>query len=370
MPKLSILDPIGTGPGELSAKEFKSQLEGLEGDLVIEIHSEGGDIIEGFAIHDALKEYPGRVTTKTVNAFSIASIIALAGDDRQITENGHFMIHNGMGGASGTAAEMRQSADLVEKMTNRMVDIYANTTGIDREEVQRLMDRETWFDADEALTMGLATAKTEPVRMAAAIDWSKYRHAPCADKTPTATGAVGDEPDTTKEGDPVSKVEGKKPATIKQLKAACPKASSDFLLAMAEEEVTEDEARAEYVKELESKLAAMDEYEQKCTSLMEENEALKSQLTAMDDEEPEAMEEEPQPEAMEEEEEEAAPAATTKAIRRPASNRKINAAAEWRSKVGEIAKQENIPRHKAVARAARLYPELRAEMVKQANAGR
>ena len=120
---------------------------------------------------------PQKVTAKVEGlAASIASIIALGADEVSMSQNSLFMIHNVWGGETGGAKDMRKAADLMDKMSDRLVNIYVSKTGKDELEVRDWMDNETWFTADEALEAGFINYVDEPIALAAKFDISKLNY--------------------------------------------------------------------------------------------------------------------------------------------------------------------------------------------------
>jgi hypothetical protein len=87
-------------------------------------------------------------------AASIASVIALAGDEIRMQDNSFFMIHDPWSFAMGNAADMRKTADLLDKVGNTIVREYAKASKQDEEKIREWMSNETWFDANEALDAG------------------------------------------------------------------------------------------------------------------------------------------------------------------------------------------------------------------------
>jgi ATP-dependent Clp protease, protease subunit len=97
--RISIFDPIGFDPwtGEgVTAKRIAAALRTLDGaDVTVNINSPGGDMFEGLAIYNLLREYSGKVVVKVLGlAASAASIIAMAGDEVRIARAGFLNIHN------------------------------------------------------------------------------------------------------------------------------------------------------------------------------------------------------------------------------------------------------------------------------------
>jgi hypothetical protein len=102
----------------------------------------------------------------------------MAGDEIVMPENAFLMIHDPSGLVMGTAAEMREMADTMDKIAGSMIRGYAGRSGRSEEEIAALMAAETWFDAEAAIAAGLATRMVEPVRIAASFDVAAFRNAP------------------------------------------------------------------------------------------------------------------------------------------------------------------------------------------------
>ena len=181
--EILIYEDIGDGwLGGISAKQFVEDLKSIPkvGDITVRINSEGGSVFDGTAIYNALKNYDATINVKIDGlAASIASIIAMAGDTIEMAENAFMMIHNPWVVAAGTADELRDQADIMDKVQEKLVGTYSKRTNIDDEKVAELMAAETWMTADEALEMGFIDSITEEVRMAAKVNHAeRYRHTP------------------------------------------------------------------------------------------------------------------------------------------------------------------------------------------------
>ena len=146
--------------GGVNLKNVVQQLQANSAADVINvhIHSVGGDVFEGFAIHDALRNSGKQIVT-TIEGLcaSIATVVALAGDVRKMTENSQFMIHNPWGFSGGEASDMRKTADLLEGMEFKISDFYATKTGGDAATFRDLMKAETWMTAAQAKEYGFVT---------------------------------------------------------------------------------------------------------------------------------------------------------------------------------------------------------------------
>jgi ATP-dependent Clp protease protease subunit len=161
---ISIFDPIGvdfwTGEG-VTAKRVAGALRGIgaDKDVSVNINSPGGDLFEGLAIYNLLREHKGTVTVKVLGlAASAASIIAMAGDEIQIARAGFFMVHNTWVIAIGNRNDLRDIADTLEPFDVAMADIYTARTGLDPKAVQKKMDAETWINGSAAVDEGWADA--------------------------------------------------------------------------------------------------------------------------------------------------------------------------------------------------------------------
>ncbi|MEO0375589.1 MAG: head maturation protease, ClpP-related [Cyanobacteria bacterium P01_A01_bin.17] len=156
---LNILGVIGEdyyaddGTPASKVSDFLAQAGGE--DVVININSPGGDFFDGLAIHSMLKDYEGKVHVKILGlAASAASVIALAGDEIEIAKSGFYMIHNSWSLGIGNKHDMRAVADMLDKFDASMKELYMETTGLEADEVVKMMDEETWLSSEGAIDMG------------------------------------------------------------------------------------------------------------------------------------------------------------------------------------------------------------------------
>lgn len=158
---ISVYDVIGydywTGEG-VTAKRVAGALRAMgKGPVTVNVNSPGGDMFEGLAIYNLLREHEGEVTVKVLGlAASAASIIAMAGDTVQIARAGFFMIHNAWVVASGNRNDLREFADWLEPFDAAMADIYAARTGAESKAMAKLMDAESWIGGSQAVEDGFA----------------------------------------------------------------------------------------------------------------------------------------------------------------------------------------------------------------------
>ena len=164
-----IYDEIG-GYG-VGANNFIQDLEGL-GDVEqidLRISSPGGSIIEGNVIFNAIKRHPANVTVYIDGmAASMASVIAMAGDEILMADNALLMIHNPWTVSIGDSEQLRKDADLMDKMKSAITNAYGRSN-YSEEELEELMNAETWFTADEAIEAGFIDGTIEGLKAAASI---------------------------------------------------------------------------------------------------------------------------------------------------------------------------------------------------------
>jgi ATP-dependent Clp endopeptidase proteolytic subunit ClpP len=177
--EIVIYDEIGAFG--IPAKVFLDELKALGpvAELTVRINSPGGSVFDGVAIYNALKRHDAAITVWIDGiAASIASMIAMAGDEVVMPENAMLVLHDPSGLVAGTAADMRAMAEALDRMKGGMVAAYREKSGRDDAEIEGLMAAETWLSAEEAVDLGLADRVEQPVRMAAHFDLSCFRNTP------------------------------------------------------------------------------------------------------------------------------------------------------------------------------------------------
>jgi ATP-dependent Clp endopeptidase proteolytic subunit ClpP len=199
--EIVIYDEIG-GFG-IPAKAFLDELKALgpAAELTVRINSPGGSVFDGVAIYNALKRLDAAITVWIDGiAASIASVIAMAGDEVVMPENAMLVLHHPSGLVAGTAADMRGMAEALDRMKAGMVAAYRDKSGRDDAEIDALMAAETWLSAEEAVALGLADRVEQPVRMAAHFDLSRFRNPPpqLVAMTPNASPQEDEMPDPEK----------------------------------------------------------------------------------------------------------------------------------------------------------------------------
>lgn len=123
--------------------------------ITVRINSGGGDVFAGCEIYNMLKSYNGDVTIEIHGlCASIASVIAMAGKCK-MSPLAEIMVHNVSTRAEGDYRDMEHTAEVLKKTNKTIANAYMLKTGMKEEEARKLMDKETWFTAEEALELGL-----------------------------------------------------------------------------------------------------------------------------------------------------------------------------------------------------------------------
>lgn len=155
-----IYGDIGGWFDGVSSGDFSKELSGLKVDTInAYLNSGGGIVFDGIAIYNALVAHPARVVMNiTGGALSIASVIAMAGDEIRVGETAEIMIHKPWSFAAGDSNAMRQEADVLDELESGIIDIYEARTEIDRAQLQAWVNSETWFKGQAAIDAGFADA--------------------------------------------------------------------------------------------------------------------------------------------------------------------------------------------------------------------
>lgn len=204
---------------EVTPKQFKADLDALGAvdELRVFINSDGGDVFAGQAIHSMLKRHKAKVTVYIDGlAASIASVIAMAGDVVLMPRNAMMMIHNPWTIALGDANEFRQMADELDKIRESVVTTYQAKTGMETDEIIKLLDAETWMTAEEAVGMGFADEIEATKNVAASLsdqgltingqrfDLSRFRHPPKLAFLPPAGSSAAPHEEAERRSAPLS----------------------------------------------------------------------------------------------------------------------------------------------------------------------
>jgi ATP-dependent Clp endopeptidase proteolytic subunit ClpP len=165
----------------VEAEYFVRDLADLDvSNLIVRINSPGGDVFDGIAIYHALRQHKAKVTTRIEGiAASIASIIALAGDEVHAYNATRFMIHEPWSCICGDQYEMRDVAEILGKISADLIEIYSGRSKVGKSELRSMLRDETWFTADEAKENGFVDQVVDSGKpVEARFDLSIYSNVP------------------------------------------------------------------------------------------------------------------------------------------------------------------------------------------------
>jgi ATP-dependent protease ClpP protease subunit len=351
---------IGKGENEISSTMVLDQLPNDGSPIHVKIHSEGGDVFEGFRIHDVFASYPGekKITIES-SAFSISSFIPMAFDDIEITPNGFVMIHNPWIEVEGDDEELAKRSKQLSQFKENMIAAYAKKTGLPTSEIAELCKQETFLNADTCVAMGFVNRIT-PTAVSGRV-FAKTNNLPHGVVAALFGAGSGGNKNSQPKEKPMSE---SKPvaATVKQIKAAYPKAKESFIVRCMEKEMPMEEVSSEYSEEL-----------------TKENETLSAKVKAMEDEltalkAAKATEEEQVKMALAKaktEEEEMAKAKAHSGVKPVAKSQSPAAATSARAKWSGLVSakiQSGLSRDKAILEVEKTDPNLRLEMLAEVNA--
>ena len=145
---------------DVSSYTLSKELQGLDVDVInVHINSYGGEVAEGLAIYNMLKNHKAKVNTICDGfACSIAAVIFMAGDERIMNSASLLMVHNAWTLTAGNAAELRKQADDLEVINQSTMEAFKAHVNISDDELKTLLDNESWLSPQEALEKGFATS--------------------------------------------------------------------------------------------------------------------------------------------------------------------------------------------------------------------
>lgn len=147
--------------------------------ITVRINSPGGDIFDAMAIYNAFSGHDAKVTTRgEALAASAASIILLAGKEVQAYQNNMIMIHDPWLFMAGNRFDLRAAAEILDKISDNMVDIYAQRSKVDKKELRGMLKDETWMTAKEAKEKGFIDTILDGKAAKAAFDLSMFANVP------------------------------------------------------------------------------------------------------------------------------------------------------------------------------------------------
>jgi ATP-dependent protease ClpP protease subunit len=142
----------------ITGESISNQIANLDVDTInVRINSGGGLVFEGLAIYQALARHDSKIVVHIDSiAASIASVIAMAGDEIRISEGANLMIHKPWSGMWGDADAFRKEAEVLDQLQTGLVNIYEARTGAKRSDLESWVNAETWFLGQAAVDAGFA----------------------------------------------------------------------------------------------------------------------------------------------------------------------------------------------------------------------
>lgn len=128
-------------------------------ELVFEINSPGGSVYSGFEMYSAIRQHKGKTAAEVYGiAGSAASVILTACDEVRMSPVANVMIHRSSTYAEGNSQVMGETSQMLDTIDESILNAYEEKVKgrVSREELKELMDRETFFTAEEAVELGLA----------------------------------------------------------------------------------------------------------------------------------------------------------------------------------------------------------------------
>lgn len=246
-----IYDEIGDSWwGGITPKALLDEITALDVEsMTVHINSPGGAAWDGITIMNALRAHKATVNVVVDGlAASAASAIAMAGDTITMNRGAQMMIHDASGGAWGNAQDLESTAAILHKLSDSLADVYAARAGGTREDWRAVMQAETWYTAEEAVSAGLAdawdgSAEGDELAAVASFDLSRFRFQGRA-HAPTPQLAALKPPSSSEPGEPIRKetvvaYDDLKAGLAKRLGVTDASASDEELLAALDETLDE-----------------------------------------------------------------------------------------------------------------------------------
>lgn len=193
-----IYDEIGAFG--ITASAFLKDLQGITAETInLHLNSPGGDVFDGIAIYNALKQHPSTVNIYIdALAASIATVIAMAGSHITMSRHSTMMIHEAFGMALGTSEDMTKMAERLDVVSDQIAGIYQERVpGSKTTTWRNRMKAETWYTDEEAVKAGLADEVGKPSGIRNTFDLSKFKNAPAPEPEPEEDKKADAEPPMT-----------------------------------------------------------------------------------------------------------------------------------------------------------------------------
>jgi ATP-dependent protease ClpP protease subunit len=147
-------------------------------DYIVHVHSPGGDVFEGYAIYNAIKNTGKNITVQIEGVCaSIATLIASAGSKIIMNTKSQFMVHNPkITSVSGDHKELRNVAAQLERIKTQLIQSWLDRTSLSEQELSKMYDNETWLTPEQAKDLGFVDEVQEVLKAVASADPKNYKH--------------------------------------------------------------------------------------------------------------------------------------------------------------------------------------------------
>ena len=162
--EITVRGMIGDFQNGVSADDFMDLLANQTGDVTINLDSEGGCVTSGISMYNQLRAYDAGEVTVHIDsqACSIATVVACGADRVVMNSNALFFVHNAWAVAAENAKGFREVAEILEMLDVQIAEVYAERCGKSPEECKKMMDDETWMNAQQAVEMGFVDSIYKP----------------------------------------------------------------------------------------------------------------------------------------------------------------------------------------------------------------
>jgi ATP-dependent protease ClpP protease subunit len=145
---------------------------------IVHIHSPGGDVFEGYAIYNAIKNTGKNITVQIEGVCaSIATLIAAAGSKIIMNAKSQFMVHNPkITSVSGDHKDLRNVAAQLERIKTQLIESWLGRTSLTVQQLSDMYDNETWLTPEQAKDLGFVDEVQEVLKAVASADFKYYKH--------------------------------------------------------------------------------------------------------------------------------------------------------------------------------------------------
>lgn len=185
---------------EITSQQVADSLAELDGkEAEFEIETPGGLVSEGIAIYNRIKNYPGRVKMNAIgDVSSMGTYVMAAADERTAEDNVTWLIHNPRNLAVGDYQVMEENSKHLKALAKILARVYSDVTGKDINEIQSLMDKETYYYGEEIKDAGFVHSindrggKNDDESKASAIASAQLAVADCIERIKQDASAQSD----------------------------------------------------------------------------------------------------------------------------------------------------------------------------------